>query len=88
MKRDITHNERCSTYQKVKVENQRLARNLQLLPILEYKYKDIAKEFVVGMPLTPIDKDAKEALWMIMDRLTKSTHFVPVSTIDNLGMLI
>ena len=34
-------------------------------------------DFVSGLPLTPSKKDS---IWVIMNRLTKSTHFIPVHT--------
>ena len=33
--------------------------------------------FVSGLPLTPSKKDS---IWVIVDRLTKSAHFIPVRT--------
>ncbi|KAK8650424.1 hypothetical protein V6N13_140063 [Hibiscus sabdariffa] len=32
-------------------------------------------DFVGGLPLTPSKKDS---IWVIIDRLTKSAHFIPV----------
>ncbi|TYH13445.1 hypothetical protein ES288_A06G140200v1 [Gossypium darwinii] len=32
-------------------------------------------DFVTGLPLTPKKKDA---IWVVVDKLTKSTHFIPV----------
>ncbi|XP_016683923.1 uncharacterized protein [Gossypium hirsutum] len=34
-------------------------------------------DFVSGLPSTPIKKDS---IWVIMDRLTKSAHFIPIWT--------
>ena len=34
-------------------------------------------DFVVGLPKT---KEAYDAIWVIVDRLTKSAHFLPVRT--------
>ena len=34
-------------------------------------------DFVSGLPLTPSKKDS---IWVIVDRLTKSAHFIPVRT--------
>lgn len=41
-------------------------------------------DFMVGLPQTP---SGKNAIWVIIDRLTKSTHFIPITTIDALGKL-
>ena len=32
-------------------------------------------DFVIGLPRTPSKYDA---IWVIVDRLTKSTHFLPI----------
>ena len=50
---------------------------LQPLNIPQWKCEDITMDFVVGLPRT---KDGYNAIWVIMDRLTKSTHFLPVHT--------
>ena len=34
-------------------------------------------DFISGLPLTPTKKDS---VWVIVDRLTKSAHFIPVRT--------
>jgi hypothetical protein len=34
-------------------------------------------DFIVGLPLTAGKFDS---IWVIMDRLTKSTHFIPINT--------
>ena len=36
-------------------------------------------DFVVGLPRSPRGNDA---IWVIVDRLTKSSHFIPVKTTD------
>ncbi|KAA3474331.1 Transposon Ty3-G Gag-Pol polyprotein [Gossypium australe] len=39
------------------------------------KWERITMDFVSGLPLTPTKKDS---IWVIVDRLTKSAHFIPV----------
>ena len=41
-------------------------------------------DFVVGLPQTPRGMDS---IWVIVDRLTKSAHFLPVKTIYNADKL-
>jgi hypothetical protein len=48
---------------------------LQPLGISEWKWESIAMDFVVGLPRTPAGHDS---IWVIIDRLTKSAHFLPV----------
>ena len=68
---------RCLTCQQVKVEHQRPAGKLQSLDIPEWKWEKITMDFVVGLPRTPKGYDS---IWVIVDRLTKSAHFLPVKT--------
>jgi hypothetical protein len=48
---------------------------LQSLPILEGKWENISMDFIVGLPKTSKSYDS---IWVIMDRLTKVAHFLPV----------
>jgi hypothetical protein len=50
---------------------------LQPLSIPDWKWDDISMDFIMGLPLT-IRK--YNSIWVIVDRLTKSTHFIPVNT--------
>jgi hypothetical protein len=50
---------------------------LQLLSIPTWKWEDISMDFIVGLPLT----DRKfNSIWVIVNRLTKFAHFIPVHT--------
>jgi hypothetical protein len=51
---------------------------LQLLPIPTWKWEDISMDFIVGLPRTSKGYDF---IWVIVDRLTKIAHFLPVKTI-------
>ncbi|KAK8921802.1 hypothetical protein KSP39_PZI019922 [Platanthera zijinensis] len=65
---------RCLTCQKVKAQRQRPGGLLQPLPIPEWKWEDVSMDFITGLPRTPRGHDA---VWVIVDRLTKVAHFIP-----------
>jgi hypothetical protein len=48
---------------------------LQALPIPTWKWEDISVDFIVGLPRTAKGYDS---IWVIVDRLTKIAHFLPV----------
>ena len=50
---------------------------LQELPLPEWKWERITMDFVVGLPKT---QKGHDSIWVIVDRLTKSTHFLAVKT--------
>ena len=76
MKREIANFvSRCLTCQQIKEEHQKPAGLLQLLPIPEWKWERITMDFVVGLPGT---QSGHDAIWVIVDRLTKSAHFLAV----------
>jgi hypothetical protein len=67
----------CETCQRVKVEHQRPVRLLQPLKILESKWEEIGMDFMVRLPRTQVEYDS---IWVIVDCLTKVSHFIPVKT--------
>ncbi|WMV19813.1 hypothetical protein MTR67_013198 [Solanum verrucosum] len=81
MKRDIIeYVSRCLNCLQVKYEHQRPGGMSQRMHIPEWKWERIAMDFVVGLPRTLRKFDD---IWVIMDRWTKSAHFVPVQTSYN-----
>jgi hypothetical protein len=68
---------RCIVCQQVKIEHQKPAGLLQPLEIPEWKWEQITMDFVSGLPRT---KKGYDSIWVIVDRLTKSAHFIPVKT--------
>ncbi|KAA3462077.1 DNA/RNA polymerases superfamily protein [Gossypium australe] len=64
-------------FQQVKAKHQVPSGLLQLVMVPEWKWDRITLDFVTSLPLTPKKKDA---IWVLVDRLTKSAHFIPVRT--------
>jgi hypothetical protein len=78
MKRETAHYvSECDTYRKVKADYMKPGGLLQPLSIPEWKWDDINMDFIVGLPLTA---HKFNSIWVIMDRLSKSAHFIPVHT--------
>lgn len=76
MKRDVAeYVALCDTCQRVKGEHQRPAGLLQPLKIPEWKWEEISMDFIVGLPRT---QSGYDSIWVIVDRLTKVAHFIPV----------
>jgi hypothetical protein len=67
----------CDVCQRVKAEHQRPAGLLHPLKIPEWKWEEIGMDFIVGLPCTSAGYDS---IWVIVDRLTKVAHFIPVKT--------
>jgi IS30 family transposase len=68
---------KCDTCHWMKANHLKSARVLQLLSIPMCKWDDISMDFIVGLPLTARKKDS---IWVIVDRLTKTAHFIAVHT--------
>ena len=57
---------------------------LQSLPIPQWKWEKITMDFVVGLPRC---QSGYDAIWVIVDRLTKSAHFLPMKNSDSIEKL-
>jgi hypothetical protein len=78
MKRDVVkYVALCDTCQQVKAEHQRPAGLLQPLQVPEWKWEEIAMDFIEGLPRT---QSGYDSIWVIVNRLTKVAHFIPVKT--------
>ncbi|EOY26510.1 DNA/RNA polymerases superfamily protein [Theobroma cacao] len=76
MKRDIAEFvAKCLICQQIKAEHQKSSGTLQPLPIPEWKWEHVTMDFVLGLPRT---QSGKDAIWVIMGRLTKSAHFLAI----------
>ena len=88
MKADISEFvSRCLTCQRVKVEHQRPVGLLQPLDIPVWKWDSISMDFITSLSKTFSGNDA---IWVILDRLTKSAHFLAIKstyTLDRLAQL-
>jgi len=67
----------CDVFQRVKAEHQKPAGLLQPLPIPEWKWDKIGMDFITGLPRT---RSGYDSIWVVIDRLTKVAHFIPVKT--------
>ncbi|KAL0293289.1 UNVERIFIED_CONTAM: Transposon Ty3-I Gag-Pol polyprotein [Sesamum calycinum] len=86
MKKDVAEFvAKCMTCQQVKAEHQAPAGKLRPLSISEWKWEKITMDFVVGLPRTLRKHDA---IWVIVDRLTKSAHFLPIRLGNSLDKLV
>ena len=76
MKREIArYVAECDTCRRVKAEHQRPAGTLRPIAIPEWKWDEIGMDFITGLPKSPRGHDA---IWVIIDRLSKVAHFLPV----------
>ena len=76
MKREIAqYVAECDVCRRVKAERQRPAGVLQPLPIPEWKWDEIGMDFITGLPKT---KQGHDAIWVVLDRLSKVAHFIPI----------
>ncbi|GJS86193.1 putative reverse transcriptase domain-containing protein [Tanacetum coccineum] len=86
MKADIaTYVSKCLTYAKVKAEHQRPSGLLVQPDIPEWKWEKITMDFITKLPKTAAGYDS---IWVIVDRLTKSAHFLPMKETDSTEKLM
>ncbi|WVZ48654.1 hypothetical protein U9M48_000075 [Paspalum notatum var. saurae] len=78
MKRKIAkYVSECHVCKRVKADHLKPAGMLHPLNIPAWKWEDIHMDFVVGLPRT---QKGYDSIWVIIDRFTKSAHFIPVKT--------
>ncbi|GJX08671.1 putative reverse transcriptase domain-containing protein [Tanacetum coccineum] len=76
MKKDIAmYVSKCLTCSKVKEKHQKPSGLLQQPEIPKWKWENITKDFINKFPRTSSKHDS---IWVIVDRLTKSTHFLAI----------
>jgi hypothetical protein len=67
----------CDMCQRVKADHMRPIGLLQPPNIPAWKWEDISMDFIVGLPLST---HKFNSIWVIVNRLTMSAHFIPVHT--------
>ncbi|GJU71820.1 putative reverse transcriptase domain-containing protein [Tanacetum coccineum] len=76
MKKDIVvYVNKCLTCTKIKDEHQNPSGLLQQPEIPEWKWEKITMDLVMKLPKSSSGHDT---IWVIVDRLTKSAHFLPI----------
>ncbi|GJS14955.1 putative reverse transcriptase domain-containing protein [Tanacetum coccineum] len=76
MKADIaTYVSKCLTYATVKAEHQRPSRLLVQPAIPEWKWDNITMNFITKLPKS---SQGFDTIWVIIDQLTKFSHFLPI----------
>ena len=85
MKADIaTYVSKCLTYARVKIEYQKPSGLLQQPELPMWKWENISMDFITGLPKTPTGCDT---IWVIVDRLTESAHFLAIKDSDKMERL-
>ncbi|GJR31821.1 putative reverse transcriptase domain-containing protein [Tanacetum coccineum] len=77
-------NLRVFDYARVKAEYQKLFGLLVQPVIPVWKWENITMDFVTKLPKTTSGQDI---IWVIVDRLTKSAHFLPMKETDTMEKL-
>nr|GEW78631.1 reverse transcriptase domain-containing protein [Tanacetum cinerariifolium] len=86
MKADIaTYVSKCLTRSKVKVEHQKPSGLLVQPVIPQWKSERIIVDFIIKLLKTSSGFDT---IWVIVDRLTKSAHFMPLKLTDLMERLM
>ncbi|WMV09319.1 hypothetical protein MTR67_002704 [Solanum verrucosum] len=78
MKRNIAeYVAQCSNCQQVKPEHKRPGGLAQTMDIPIWKWEAINMDFITCLPFS---FNRHDSIWVITDRLTKATHFLPVKS--------
>ncbi|GJW22360.1 putative reverse transcriptase domain-containing protein [Tanacetum coccineum] len=75
---------KCLTCSRVKAECQKPSGLLIQPEIPTWKWERITMDFVTKLPKTSSEHDT---IWVIVDRLTKSAHFIPTRETDSMETL-
>src|SRR6266576_5150765 len=68
----------CDVCQRDKASRRRKYGLLQPLEVPHHPWRSIAMDFIVGLP----ESNGFTQIWVVVDRLTKMAHFIPMITKD------
>jgi hypothetical protein len=69
----------CEKCQRNKHRQTRAPGQLNALPVPEARWQHITMDFILSLP----ESEQNNAIWVIVDRLTKRAHFIPVAVKDS-----
>ncbi|GKE18395.1 putative reverse transcriptase domain-containing protein [Tanacetum coccineum] len=72
---------KCLTCSRVKAKCQKPSGLLVQMEIPMWKWERITMDFITKLPKT---SNGHDTIWVIVDRLTKSTHFIPTRETDSM----
>ena len=76
IKRDVANFvAKCAICKQVKADHQRHGAKLEPLPIPDWKWDHVTMDFVTRLPRT---QEGYDVVWVVVDRLTKTAHFIPI----------
>ncbi|GKF36577.1 putative reverse transcriptase domain, ribonuclease H-like domain, aspartic peptidase domain protein, partial [Tanacetum coccineum] len=76
---------KCLTCSRVKAKHQKPSGLLVQPEIPQWKWDKITMDFVTKLPRT---QKGNDTIWVIVDRLTKSAHFLPMRETDPMDKLV
>nr|GFD26161.1 retrotransposon protein, putative, Ty3-gypsy subclass [Tanacetum cinerariifolium] len=80
----IVHNVEDGKHTKFSVDDDGVVWFKDRLCIPMWKWDEISMDFVTGLPTT---QKRHDAIWVVVDRLTKSAHFLPIRKNYNISKL-
>src|SRR3954465_1606139 len=76
MKRDVARFvSKCDVCTRVKAQHQKPTELLKPFDVLEWKWDHVEMDFVTGFPRS---QKGNNAIFVVIDKLTKLAHFLPV----------
>ena len=85
MKKDVVeYVQKCLSCQLIKAEHRHTAGKLQTITLPNWKWEEITMDFVVVLPRTV---EGYDAIWVVVDRLTKTARFIPMKSTYSVSTL-